>query len=268
MLKALHEAKIHTSWVNPHLTYDEAVQHYVGQILDAQTNGAFLDDFRTFQRRVSHYGLFNSLAQTLLKIASPGVPDTYQGTEIWDFSLVDPDNRRPVDYTRRSRMLQQLQTSLAAAGEDRRELARKLLSTKEDGYIKLYITSLALNCRRTHPGLFSAGDYVPMQAIGARREHVFAFARCHGADAAMVVAPRLIARLLPEEQDLPLGEVAWQDTRVLLEGIDPHQGWRNLFTGEPITLTVQEDGPSLAIAEVLTHFPVALLVAGEKALSS
>ncbi len=265
MLKALHEAKIHTSWVNPHPTYDEAVQHYVGQILDAQTNGAFLDDFRAFQRRVSHYGLFNSLAQTLLKIASPGVPDTYQGTEIWDFSLVDPDNRRPVDYTRRSRMLQQLQTSLAAAGEDRRELARKLLSTKEDGYIKLYITSLALNCRRTHPGLFSAGDYVPTQAIGARREHVFAFARCHGADAAMVVAPRLIARLLPEAQDLPLGEVAWQDTRVLLEGIDPHQGWRNLFTGEPITLTVQEDGPSLAIAEVLTHFPVALLVAGEKA---
>jgi maltooligosyltrehalose synthase len=80
----------------------------------------------------------------------------------------------------------------------------------------------------------------------------------------MVVAPRLIARLLPEEQDLPLGEVAWQDTRVLLEGIDPHQGWRNLFTDEPITLTVQEDGPSLAIAEVLRHFPVALLVAGEK----
>jgi (1->4)-alpha-D-glucan 1-alpha-D-glucosylmutase len=268
MLKALHEAKIHTSWVNPHLTYDEAVQHYVGQILDAQTNGAFLDDFRTFQRRVSHYGLFNSLAQTLLKIASPGVPDTYQGTEIWDFSLVDPDNRRPVDYTRRSRMLQQLQTSLAAAGEDRRALGRQLLRTKEAGSVKLYITSLALNCRRTHPGLFSAGDYVPTQAIGARREHVFAFARCHGADAAMVVAPRLIARLLPEEQDLLLGEVAWQDTRVLLEGIDPHQGWRNLFTGEPITLTVQENGPSLAIAEVLTHFPVALLVAGEKALSS
>ena len=91
----------------------------VGQILDAQTNGAFLDDFRAFQRRVSHYGLFNSLAQTLLKITSPGVPDTYQGTEIWDFSLVDPDNRRPVDYARRWRMLQQLQTSLAAAGADR-----------------------------------------------------------------------------------------------------------------------------------------------------
>jgi (1->4)-alpha-D-glucan 1-alpha-D-glucosylmutase len=264
MLKALHEAKLHTSWVNPDRTYDEAVQHYVGQILDAQTNGAFLDDFRAFQRRLSHYGLFNSLAQTLLKIASPGVPDTYQGTEMWDFSLVDPDNRRPVDYPRRSRMLQQLQTSLAAAGADRRALARQLLRTKEDGYIKLYITWLALNYRRTHPGLFSAGDYVPMPAMGAKRAHVFAFARCRGTDAAIVIVPRLFARLLPEEQDLPLGEVAWQDTRVLLEGIDPHQGWRHLFTGEPITFGVQEDDPSLAIAEVLRHFPVALLVAGAK----
>ena len=264
MLKALHEAKLHTSWVNPRPTYDEAVHHYVGQILDAQTNGAFLDDFRAFQRRVSHYGLFNSLAQTLLKIASPGV-DTYQGTEMWDFSLVDPDNRRPVDYARRSRMLQQLQTSLAATGADRRTLARQLLRTKEDGSIKLYITWLALNYyRRTHPGLFSTGAYVPMPTIGAKRAHVFAFARCRGAEAAIVVAPRLFARLLPEEQELPLGAVVWQDTRVLLEGIDPHQGWRHLFTGERIAFRVQEDGPSLAIAEVLTHFPVALLVAGEK----
>jgi (1->4)-alpha-D-glucan 1-alpha-D-glucosylmutase len=125
----------------------------------------------------------------LLKIASPGVPDTYQGTEIWDFSLVDPDNRRPVDYTCRSRMLQQLQTSVAAAGEDRRALVQKLLRTKEDGSIKLYITWLALNCRRTHPGLFSVGDYLPTQAIGAEWEHVFAFARCRGADAAIGVAP-------------------------------------------------------------------------------
>jgi (1->4)-alpha-D-glucan 1-alpha-D-glucosylmutase len=264
MLKAMHEAKLHTSWVNPDSTYDEAVQHYVGQILDAQTNGAFLDDFRVFQRRLSHYGLFNSLAQTLLKIASPGVPDTYQGTEMWDFSLVDSDNRRPVDYTRRSHILQQLQSSVAAAGEDRRALAQKLLRTREDGSIKLYITWLALNCRRTHPGLFSAGDYLPTQVIGAKRAHVFAFARCRGTDAAIVVTPRLLARLLPEEQDLPLGEVAWQDTRVLLEGVEPHQDWRNLFTGEPVTFTVQEGGPSLAVAEVLRHFPVALLVAGEK----
>jgi (1->4)-alpha-D-glucan 1-alpha-D-glucosylmutase len=105
---------------------------------------------------------------------------------------------------------------------------------------------------------------VPMPAMGAKRAHVFAFARRRGADAAIVIVPRLFARLLPEEQDIPLGEVAWQDTSVLLEGIDPHQGWRHLFTGEPITFGVQEDGPLLAIAEVLRHFPVALLVAGEK----
>ena len=98
MLKALHEAKVHTSWINPNAEYDEAVAEFVGRILDEGANRPFLDDFRAFQRRVSHFGLFNSLAQTLLKLAAPGVPDTYQGTELWDFSLVDPDNRRPVDY--------------------------------------------------------------------------------------------------------------------------------------------------------------------------
>ena len=101
MLKVLREAKVHTSWINPNPVHEEAVQHYIAGVLDTQTQGAFLDDFLIFQRRLSHYGLFNSLAQTLLKITAPGVPDTYQGTELWDLSLVDPDNRRAVDYKRR-----------------------------------------------------------------------------------------------------------------------------------------------------------------------
>jgi (1->4)-alpha-D-glucan 1-alpha-D-glucosylmutase len=147
----------------------------VATILDAQANAAFLDDFRGVQRRLSHLGLFNSLSQTLLKITTPGVPDTYQGTELWDFSLVDPDNRRPVDYAHRHRLLQELQARLAAAGNDRTALAQELLEKKEDGRIKLYVTMLALACRRTHPGLFAAGDYLPVQAHGAQREHLFGF---------------------------------------------------------------------------------------------
>jgi (1->4)-alpha-D-glucan 1-alpha-D-glucosylmutase len=166
MLKALHEAKVHTSWINPHPAYDAVVQQYVATILDPQANAAFLDDFRTFQRCISHYGLFNSLSQTLLKITAPGVPDTYQGTELWDFSLVDPDNRRPVDYARRHEMLWELQAKTTAAGNDRSALAQELLTNKEDRRLKLYVTSLALHCRRLYPGLFAVGDYLPAQVLG------------------------------------------------------------------------------------------------------
>jgi (1->4)-alpha-D-glucan 1-alpha-D-glucosylmutase len=190
MQKALHEAKVHTSWTNPNQGYDEAVRHYVDRVLDARENAAFLDDFRSFQRRLSHYGLFNSLSQTLVKITAPGVPDTYQGTELWDLSLVDPDNRRPVDYARRHRLLTELQASMEA---DRGALARELLTTRSDGRIKLYVTALALTCRRHHPGLFATGDYLPAAATGAKRQHVFGFARALNGQGAIVAVPRLVA---------------------------------------------------------------------------
>src|SRR5204862_1509360 len=128
--KALHEAKVHTSWVNPDAEYDAVVQTFVARVLDEAASGEFLGDVRAFVRRVSHFGLFNSLAQTLLRITAPGVPDTYQGTELWDFSLVDPDNRRPVDYEHRRRLLGELQA--AAQGQDLRRLARGLVESRRD----------------------------------------------------------------------------------------------------------------------------------------
>ena len=137
------------------------------KILDPHTNGAFLEDFRAVQRHISHYGLFNSLSQTLLKITAPGVPDTYQGTEMWDFSLVDPDNRRAIDYAHRHHMLRELQARIGAAGDERCALAQDLLISMADGRIKLYITALALHCRRRHPGLFAIGDYLPAPTGGA-----------------------------------------------------------------------------------------------------
>ena len=260
-LKVLREAKVHTSWVNPNPAYEEAVQHYIARVLDPQTQGAFLEDFRVFQRRLSHHGLFNSLAQTLLKITAPGVPDTYQGTELWDLSLVDPDNRRAVDYKRRHDMLRALRERLAAAGEDRRALIRELLTHKEDGRIKLYVTSLALNCRRTHPGLFSSGSYVPAQGRGAKGPYVFGFSRCQGDRAAIVAVPRLIVGLLAGTHDAPLGEAVWQDTRLLVPGIDSRWDWRNVLTGEPVAFAEDDGQPALALAELLSHCPVALLVA-------
>src|SRR5262249_9146607 len=135
LVKALHEAKVHTSWINPIAAYDDAVCQFATRILDERESAAFLDDFRTFQRRVSHYGLFNSLSQTLLRLTAPAVPDTYEGTELWVFSLVDPDNRRPVDYDYRQRLLAEVKTR--AASGDLPAFARELTEEREDGRIKL-----------------------------------------------------------------------------------------------------------------------------------
>src|SRR5205807_7876976 len=132
------------SWINPEPDYDRVAQEFIARILDPEGNRPFLEDFQSFQARISHWGLLNGLSQTLLRLAAPGVPDTYQGTELWDFSLVDPDNRRPVDYARRREMLADLKGRVAPAGEDRRQLARQLVAAKEDGRVKLYVTHLAL----------------------------------------------------------------------------------------------------------------------------
>jgi (1->4)-alpha-D-glucan 1-alpha-D-glucosylmutase len=260
MLKALHEAKVHTSWINPDEEYDAAVQEFVARILDEQTSRPFLDDFRAFQKRISHYGLFNSLSQTLLKIASPGVPDTYQGTELWDFSLVDPDNRRPVDYEVRRRMLGELQS---AAGNNLLDLARSLVETREDGRIKLHVTYRALHVRRDHAGLFSAGEYLPLDAAGDRSAHLFAFARRAGDAWAIAVVPRLLTGLAPDVARLPLGAEVWGNTRLLLPAVDPSLRWRNVFTGEVVAAAESQGERSLRAGEMFAHFPVVLLL-GER----
>jgi (1->4)-alpha-D-glucan 1-alpha-D-glucosylmutase len=260
MLKALHEAKVHTSWINPNAEYDAAIQEFVGRILDEGGNRPFLDDFRAFQRRIGQYGFWNSLSQTLLKLASPGVPDTYQGTELWDFSLVDPDNRRPVDYPRRRRMLGDLRSAAEAAAGNLRELARELVAVKEDGRIKLFVTSRTMQCRRDHPGLLSAGEYIPMAVDGPKAAHLFAFARRAGDIRALVAVPRLLAGLASDPDRPPLGHEVWQDTRLILTGVAPGIRWRNIFTGEALVAEERDGRPSLAAADVFANFPVALLI--------
>ncbi len=260
MLKAMHEAKVHTSWINPNAEYDEAVTDFVSRILDEASNREFLDDFRAFARRVAGYGLYNSLAQTLLKLASPGVPDTYQGTELWDFSLVDPDNRRPVDYELRCRMLQDIRSAVEASGGDLAGLADRLLAAKEDGRIKLYMTHRALVYRRDHPGLFTAGEYLPLAARGAKAGNLFAFARRDGQSAAIAAVPRLVAGLTSNPDRPPIGN-AWRDTRLSLAGLDPNPRWRDVFTGRTFTAELRDDQASLAAADLFANLPVALLVA-------
>ncbi len=258
MAKAQHEAKVHTSWINPNAEYDAAVREFVARILDERASAPFLADFRAFQRRVSHYGLFNSLAQTVLRITVPGVPDTYQGTELWDFSLVDPDNRRPVDYEHRQRLLAELQE---AEHGDRCALTEALLAAKEDGRIKLYVTYRALRCRRDHPGLFSAGVYLPLEIAGTHTDHVFAFARRAGDQWAIVAVPRLLTHLVADLDQPPLGPAVWLDTRLKLADIDPSPRWRNIFTGERVSASERDGVLSLPAAALFAHCPVAVLLA-------
>ncbi|MBE3586085.1 MAG: malto-oligosyltrehalose synthase [Thermoanaerobacter sp.] len=255
LLKAAREAKTRTSWLNPDPAYEEALLKFVETILEDDKNNRFRQDFLEFQKITAFYGAIYSLAQVLLKIASPGIPDFYQGTELWNFSLVDPDNRRPVDFTRRMRLLTGLQEKENSAGL--LALAKELLSTWPDGRVKLYLTYKALHFRRARRELFQAGEYIPLQAAGPLQRHLCAFARRAGESWALVVVPRLVACLNGREPQLqfPVGEKIWGETALILPARAPDR-WLNIFTGEEINSSAKG---SLSLAEVFRHFPAALL---------
>ncbi|MBP2669980.1 MAG: Malto-oligosyltrehalose synthase [candidate division NC10 bacterium] len=259
MLKATKEAKLNTSWINPNEAYDEAVKSFVPKILALRAGNRFLADFTTFQARVSRLGMANSLAQTLLKITAPGVPDLYQGTELWDLSLVDPDNRRPVDFATRMALLDGLQERIARGGLA--ALCRELLTHWEDGRIKLYIAHRALRCRRQSAELFHAGDYVPLRTTGASADRVVAFARRRATRAVLTVVPRLTAAVTDGGARLPVGPEVWQDTCVELPPECPAAHYTNVFTGATMNATVN-DGRRLRVGSVLADLPVALLDSG------
>ncbi|HKQ92001.1 MAG TPA: malto-oligosyltrehalose synthase [Blastocatellia bacterium] len=258
MVKALREAKIHSSWLNPDEEYEQAARDFISKIL--ALDGAFTKDFVEFQAPIARAGMFNSLSQTLLKIAAPGVPDFYQGTEIWDFSLVDPDNRRPVDYEHRKRLLDSLLDKEAGA---RMSLADDLLRTATDGRIKMFVTTSALNYRQNNRDLFERGEYLPLQAAGERERHVVSFARRVGDKTAIVIATRFFLRLTT---GTPIGREAWGDTAILMN--DEIAGcYRDVFTGRSVYTRKRPDGHEggdeagneLPAAEALAHLPVALL---------
>jgi (1->4)-alpha-D-glucan 1-alpha-D-glucosylmutase len=235
------------------------VQQFVESILDRTKPNPFLDDFLPFHERIAHAGMWNSLAQVVLKITAPGIPDFYQGSELWDFSVVDPDNRRPVDYTVRTSMLADLQRALAECGREPRRLACTLLEHPMDGRIKLYTTMMALNFRRANRALFQNGAYIPLESDGAKKDRVCAFTRLHGEQATVTVVPRLVASFTGDPKTLPVGPDTWGDTWIIVPSWRAGSPYRNLFTGE--TLSSQNVGESqrLSVAEVLEEYPVALL---------
>jgi (1->4)-alpha-D-glucan 1-alpha-D-glucosylmutase len=259
MQKATKEAKVHTSWINPNEEYDAAVRRFVGRLLPDAADDPFLSDLQPLQRRVAFFGYFNSLSQVLLKLTSPGVPDVYQGTELWDFSLVDPDNRRPVDYRRHREVLRELQAWIEGAGDDLAPLAAELLAAMPDGRVKAYVTYRTLRLRREREEVFARGAYLPLEAMGTKRDHVCAFARSAGDGAAIVVVPRLVVGLADGVEQPPLGAEVWGRTRLLLPQQLAARNYRNVFTGEALEPARHDGAPGLPLAAALGQFPVALL---------
>jgi (1->4)-alpha-D-glucan 1-alpha-D-glucosylmutase len=259
MRKATKEAKVHTSWVNPNQEYDDAVQQFVVRLLPDCTDEPFLQDLLAFQRKLAFFGYFNSLAQVLLKLSCPGVPDFYQGSEMWNLSLVDPDNRGPVDYRHRREMLIDLQRRIDALGSDLRPLAIELLAIVPDGRIKLYLIYQALHFRRAHERLFADGAYLPLDASGPKRDHACAFVRSLEEEAVLVVVPRLVVRLANAIEQAPMGAEVWQTTRLLLPTGLSNCSFRNIFTGEVLTADNHNGTSGLRLSAVLGAFPVALL---------
>ena len=246
MSKAMKEAKANTSWTNPSEDWEAAVDHFVSATLDRGVSRDFLDDFERFHAPLAVAGMHNALAQLLLKIGSPGVPDFYQGTELWDFSLVDPDNRRPVDFDLRRTLLAEIKGRSPISG------ARSLLDNWRDGRIKLYVTFRALNFRRQQAELFQFGDYVPLETTGPAADHVCTFARSHGGRAVVIVVPRLVLRLQAPGQPIWNAD-AWRETTIALPW--PEKAWHNLFTGQALS----PSNGHVPVAALLADFPVALL---------
>jgi (1->4)-alpha-D-glucan 1-alpha-D-glucosylmutase len=243
LVKAMREAKLFTSWTDPNEPHETAVTNFIGAVLDETRGGEFLADLRPLRQRVSELGLLNSLSQTVLQLTAPGVPDTYQGTDMWDFSLVDPDNRRPVDYAKRVALLESLRVRALSARNELASLARELLASKQDGRVKLFVTSQLLQLRREWRGLFSAGEYIPLRAEGERADHVFAFARRDAGRTAVVVVPRLVTSFATPD--------VWKDARLVMPADLPAgQPLRNVFTGARL------DSPELF--KLLVDFPVAV----------
>ncbi len=250
IIKAAREAGIHTSWLKQNPEYEGGFISFIEEILKPTEENQFPGDFLRFQRKVAYYGIHNSLSQTLIKITSPGIPDLYQGTELWDLNFVDPDNRRPVDFEERKTLLWEIRDRVQM---DILNLISELLSTAEDGRIKLFLIYRALGIRREKKELFQEGDYIPLKTGGRYKDHIIAFARDHGNAWAVTVAPRFLTPLIDEGQ-YPLGIEVWHDTCIFIPEGAPCL-WKDAITAQTI-----RGEKTLMIGEVLRYFPAALLM--------
>jgi (1->4)-alpha-D-glucan 1-alpha-D-glucosylmutase len=262
LIKATREAMVHTRWTRPHPAHEEASRNFVAKILSSEADD-FLRDFRPFQKKVAYYGMLNSLAQVLLKIGAPGVADFYQGSELWDFRLVDPDNRGVVDFAVRMKLLARVLGEQSARPD---ELIRDLAENWHDGRLKLFLIQRALGWRREHASLFHEGDFLPLQTRGDRSENLVAFLRRREGKVALVVVPRWISQFSGE----PAGDrsepcwkhLNWKDTEVLLPS-DVPSDWKNILTDSAVRSENRANRQSFRADSLFRDLPIAFLHAGQ-----
>lgn len=238
MTKALKEAKLNTSWIQPNEPWDTAMREFVAAVLDPARK-RFVPSFAPVVEEIARLGAINSLSQLVLKLTSPGVPDIYQGNETWDFSLVDPDNRQPVDYQARRQMLAGLTNTTP----------EELLSSWPDGRIKLFVTHRLLRFRREHPALFRHGNYTPLRPAGVFGECCVAFAREREGEWLIVLAPRVSSRL-----GFPATGDRWLDTALELPEAAARARAIEVFTGGGL----RSEGNSLRLSEAMRVLPFAV----------
>ena len=258
LVKATREAMVHTRWTRPNQRHEEALRQFVARIL-SPTADDFLRDFRSLQREIAYYGMVNSLSQLLLKIATPGVTDFYQGDELWDLRLVDPDNRSPVNFERRSAMLKKIACDEAA---DSAGLIGNMLEHWHDGRIKLFLLWKAIRFRREHTALFQEGEFLPLETRGDCQQHVVCFMRRRKQNQTVVAVPRWLSQVASASK----GQRNWHNTEVVLPPNSPER-WRSVVSGHELTVQQARDrqsleekstpGPSLRMDDLLKHFPVA-----------
>jgi len=260
MNKAIKEAKRHTSWINPNADYEEAMRQFIAALLGKLEGNAFLAAFIPFARKCARFGFYNSLAQTQLRLTVPGVPDVFQGNELAALNLVDPDNRRPVDYAHSKRLFEELnaQTQEVDAWPER---LRSLVMDNDNSQAKLFLIWKLLGVRSEHPELFRDGDYLPLACEGEKAEQLCAFARQWKKQQIVSVTPRLFARLMGGHDGAPLGSEVWGDSVIQLP---PASGgkhtYRNLFSNEAVAVIACNGKKCFRAAELFSRFPVAVLV--------
>jgi (1->4)-alpha-D-glucan 1-alpha-D-glucosylmutase len=240
VIKALREGKAHTNWIDINESYERGALSFLHSLY---TDDRFWRDFLRLQKTVGYFGALNSLSQLILKVISPGVPDFYQGTEVWDLSLADPDNRRPVDFTSRAAMLADLATGANLPA---------LRDNLADGHLKLYVTSRLLHFRRQQPDLFREGGYVPLRVTGARSNHIIAFARRLHGQWCIVAVPRLCASLT-RAGSAPVGKKVWRDTQIEMPADMPKRA-KDILTSQ--------EADSNRIADLFRTLPFAVIVSG------
>ncbi|MBF0429801.1 MAG: malto-oligosyltrehalose synthase [Fibrobacteria bacterium] len=252
VLKAVKEAKVHTAWIKPDEEYENTCVEFVEKILDNKRKDLFLPELKTFSQKISFFGMLNSLTQCVLKMTCPGIPDFYQGTELWDYSLVDPDNRRPVDYTHRAEMLAAIQGMMVSDNTAERQI---LLQWKT-GIPKMFLTHRVLKWRNQHAQFFEKATYQPLSCKGKYKNNVIAFARNENSQWAIVLAPRFYSKVVPSGK-MPLGSDTWEDTYVVLPNGAP-TNWVSVLDNRKVTFS----GKAM-VGTLLSAFPVEVLRSGE-----